>query len=167
MLKQDVIRVVIARGPRTAGFPRSTTSAPTPATITWRETFNRLDFGTSHPFVETFVKQNTYVDSRPIPAIDDEIDPPDRASYFDGTVPDLPSLLALLAERRAAGQTTDIGFAGGPAALRKRDRQALEPRDWKWRDPTTNTGRHQARNWIGADAFERIVDELPSAPEID
>ncbi|HZO25336.1 MAG TPA: hypothetical protein VFH48_05010 [Chloroflexota bacterium] len=164
VLGQEAVQVFIGRGAR---IPRDPASGPSPTAITWREVFNALDLGASQPFVASFIKKNAYVDAPTGTGTADNPDVPDRTSYFDGTEPDLASLQTLLAARRTTGRPTEIGFVGGAAALHKRDLQALEARDWKWRDPSTNTGRHQVRNWIAADAFERIIDELKSEQAVD
>ena len=164
VLGVEAVQVFIGRGAR---IPRDPASGPSPTAITWREVFNALDLEESRLFVASFIKKNAYIDAPTRTETADDPEVPDRISYFDGTAPDLASLQTLLAGRRAAGRPTEIGFVGGVDALRKRDLQTLEARDWKWRDPSTNTGRHQARNWIATDAFERIVDELMSEQAVD
>jgi len=60
------------------------------------------------------------------------------------------------------GNGVEIGHLGGQASLSKQTPDYVRQRPWKWRDPKTNQGKTDRRNWIRGATFIRVIADVIS-----
>jgi hypothetical protein len=150
LLQWSAQHALISRSRGSMKVPDSDREIPV---LSWRQVFDRLDSSSSMTSVRGFIHGNECIE---------EEAPVEFSSgpNHDGTVHGLEELQRLIEQRRQEGLRTEVGFSGGRAKLEQQTLDSLVGRRWKWRNPDLNTGKVLPKNWINAEDFERIVEQL-------
>ncbi|MEX0763501.1 MAG: hypothetical protein WD208_04645 [Dehalococcoidia bacterium] len=75
---------------------------------------------------------------------------------YDGIL----SLEGIVAKCKEVGESIWVGHVGGPSDLKTREIAYAKTKKWKWRNPKTNNGNADRKNWIDGSQFLTLIESM-------